>query len=74
MTHAHPRAENRCGECESRYFADSSKMAKLCPECAHALYGYLNCPHEMAATEAGDSRCNKCGWDGSVSTYLRSRR
>lgn len=40
-------------------------MAGLCPECAHWLYGYANCLHDMV-----DGRCRRCGWDGSVSTYV----
>jgi hypothetical protein len=55
-----------CDECGSAYFAATSPMARLCPECAHWLYGYPRCPHEF---ERG--HCSRCGWDGSVSPYLR---
>jgi hypothetical protein len=41
-------------------------MEALCPECAHRLYGYPECGHEMAG-----GRCAKCGWDGSVSDYVK---
>lgn len=60
------RESRRCDECGSDYFADSSRMARLCPECAHRLYGYPRCDHSFA-----DGRCTKCGWDGSGSDYLR---
>jgi len=43
-------------------------MAALCPECAHRLYGTPACAHKMA-----DGRCRHCHWDGSVSTYLKTR-
>ena len=36
-----------CNECESEYFADTSKMIRLCPNCCHFLYGYPNCKHEF---------------------------
>lgn len=49
-----------CDECGSRYHAGASAMAALCPECAHRLYGYPNCPHAFA-----NGRCRHCGWDGS---------
>lgn len=29
-----------CIECNCRYFQVNSKMAELCPECSHKLYGY----------------------------------
>jgi predicted RNA-binding Zn-ribbon protein involved in translation (DUF1610 family) len=54
-----------CDECESSYFSESSQMERLCPECAHWLYGYPNCIHEFS-----EGRCIKCGWDGSVSEYV----
>ena len=34
-----------CDECGSEYLASTSKMASLCPECTHVLYGYENCDH-----------------------------
>ena len=55
-----------CEECGSAYRAATSQMASLCPECAHWLYGYPPCCHEFAA-----GRCTRCGWNGSVSEYLR---
>lgn len=63
-----PRELRRCDECGSDYFADSSQMAKLCPECAHLLYGHPPCAHSF-----DHRRCTACGWDGSRSDYLRSR-
>jgi len=54
-----------CDECGSEYYKAASKMASLCPECSHFLYGYENCRHNF---ESG--RCLKCFWDGSVSDYI----
>jgi hypothetical protein len=54
-----------CDECESEYFAGSSAMAQLCPECAHRLYDYPACSHVMI-----DGRCTTCGWNGSRSRFL----
>lgn len=56
-----------CDECGSAYRNSASLMAALCPECAHQLYGYAACGHEMVA-----GRCRICGWDGSVSAYIAS--
>ena len=36
-----------CDECGSLFFKGSSQMMGLCPECAHILYGYPNCPHHF---------------------------
>lgn len=58
-----------CDECGSDYFASASSMSQLCPECSHWLYGYPRCPHEFT-----EGRCSKCGWDGSVSDYVRGLR
>jgi len=55
-----------CTECKSSYFADTSKMAALCPECSHVLHGYPNCEHVFV-----DGRCSKCFWDASVSDYCK---
>ena len=55
-----------CDECGSGYFKDSSEMMSLCPECAHRLYGYTNCEHQLE-----NNRCIKCGWNGRVSDYLQ---
>lgn len=55
-----------CTECESLFYPQSSKMASLCPECAHYLYGHENCKHFF---EKG--RCIHCYWDGSASEYVK---
>jgi hypothetical protein len=55
-----------CDECGSDYLAAASQMSSLCPECAHRLYGYTRCDHTFVG-----GRCSRCGWDGSVSEYLR---
>ena len=55
-----------CDECGSEYFASKSKMASLCPECAHVLYGYENCDHVFE-----NGKCALCLWDGSVSEYIK---
>ena len=34
-----------CDECKSEFLSSSSRMTKLCPECASVLYGYENCNH-----------------------------
>ena len=65
-TEADQRETKCCDECVSTYFADSSKMMQLCNECAFQLYGYPQCEHEF-----DQQCCSKCGWDGSVSAYLR---
>jgi hypothetical protein len=61
-------ATTPCDECGSSYFAKTSSMIALCPECAHLLYGYPNCDHSFV-----DERCSRCGWDGSRSSYLRTK-
>lgn len=58
---------SKCNECTSSFMKGSSEMMALCPECAHYLYEYVNCAHEM---ENGE--CKKCLWDGSVSEYIKS--
>ncbi len=63
------RDVQRCDECGSDYFAVTSQMSKLCPECAHRLYGYAPCVHEIVL-----GRCTRCGWDGSVSAYVHQLR
>lgn len=55
-----------CGECGSEFIKLSSKMAELCPECAHVLYGYPNCIHTFE-----NGRCIYCYWDGSQSEYIK---
>lgn len=56
-----------CEECGSKYYAMSSKMQSMCPECASILYGYDNCNHVFKG-----GRCIKCFWDGSRSNYIDS--
>ena len=56
-----------CDECGSEYFPSTSPMVRLCPNCAHYLYGYENCVHEFV-----EGRCRKCRWDGSTSAYVAS--
>ncbi len=63
------RTTRRCDECQSLYFAESSAMAALCPECAHQLYGYPRCDHDFRG-----QRCVDCFWAGSASDYLRGRQ
>ncbi len=58
-----------CDECGSDYLAVTSHMASLCSECAHWLSGYPRCVHQF-----NSGRCEKCGWNGSVSAYLRKLR
>ena len=55
-----------CDECGSLFFKGSSQMMGLCPECAHVLYGYPNCPHRFL-----NGRCVNCCWDGSKSEYIK---
>ena len=62
--HSIPRLTTTCNECTSLYYADTSAMSGLCPECAHLLYSHPNCKHRF---EAG--RCTICFWDGSTSAY-----
>ena len=55
-----------CDECGSLFFKGSSQMMGLCPECAHILYGYPNCPHHFQ-----NGQCVNCYWDGSKSEYIK---
>jgi predicted RNA-binding Zn-ribbon protein involved in translation (DUF1610 family) len=55
-----------CDECGSAFIPAASRMANLCPECAHWLYGYPSCVHQFVG-----GRCASCGWDGSVSAYVQ---
>jgi hypothetical protein len=57
----------QCEECKSNYFEETSKMAELCPECAHYLYGYTPCNHIFV-----NGSCSICAWDGSRSKYIQS--
>lgn len=59
--------KRRCDECGSDYLVATSQMSHLCRECSHWLYGYPRCFHEFAG-----GCCSRCGWDGSVSAYLRT--
>ena len=54
-----------CDECGGDYFTAASQMSKLCPECAHYLYGYPLCEHEFV-----NQKCSKCGWSGTRSKYI----
>lgn len=60
-----PDAVSRCEECGSLNLTSASRMAQLCPECAHVLYGYVNCAHRFVG-----GVCSKCLWDGSRSAYI----
>jgi len=55
-----------CDECGSLFYGQTSQMDAICPECAHYLYGYENCAHEIV-----DGRCTRCCWDGSCSALIR---
>jgi hypothetical protein len=55
-----------CDECSSEYFADTSEMLSLCPDCSHHLYGYVNCEHNIV-----NGRCKKCYWNGKSSEYIK---
>ena len=55
-----------CDECESEYYAGTSEMKELCPECSHYLYNYKNCPHYFS-----NGRCIKCYWNGRSSDYVK---
>lgn len=59
---------NLCSECQSEYFSKASQMMDLCPNCAHHLYGYENCLHQME-----NGRCLYCFWDGSNSAYIQNK-
>ena len=50
------------------FFKGSSQMMGLCPECAHILYDYPNCPHHFQ-----NGRCVNCYWDGSKSEYIKKQ-
>src|SRR5882724_10769676 len=56
-----------CDECGSLFFAETSRMDALCPECAQVLYGHEPCVHAFVG-----GRCSKCYWDGSVSEYCKT--
>ncbi|MFC4805188.1 hypothetical protein [Filifactor villosus] len=54
-----------CDECSRTYFEYSSKMAQLCPHCAHILYGYPDCGHVFEAY-----RCVKCLYHHNKEEYI----
>ena len=54
-----------CDECGSLFFPSATRMSGLCAECAHRLYAYPACVHDIT-----EGRCTRCGWDGSVSAFL----
>jgi len=54
-----------CNECNSEYYANTSEMMKLCPNCSHYLYGYVNCNHDFK-----NGRCSKCYWNGANSEFI----
>lgn len=55
-----------CNECGSKFLKASSRMAALCPECAHILYGHPNCDHIFK-----NGICKHCYWNGSRSDYIK---
>lgn len=57
-----------CDECESGYLSETSKMTRLCPNCAHHLYGYENCNHVFE-----NGRCKKCYWDGTITDFIKNK-
>jgi predicted RNA-binding Zn-ribbon protein involved in translation (DUF1610 family) len=57
-----------CSECKSEFYVATSEMKGLCPECAHHLYDYKNCDHQIE-----NGRCVKCFWDGNYSEYVKSK-
>lgn len=59
------REIRECNECESGYYADTSEMMALCPECSHYLYGYSNCEHEFK-----NGRCSICYWNGENTKFI----
>ena len=63
------REIKECDECKSLYYADTSGMQSLCPECAHYLYEYDNCEHHFE-----NGSCIKCHWDGNASEYIKSKK
>lgn len=55
----------KCDECKSLYFSESSEMNSLCPECSFYLYGKKNCKHQFE-----NDRCINCYWNGKSSAYV----
>lgn len=60
---------NKCIECKSDYFANASKMKRICPDCAHKLYDYPRCFHKFE-----NGRCTTCYWNGKSSEYLEEKK
>lgn len=60
------KMELTCDECGSEYYSDTSKIARLCPHCAHFLYGYDNCNHYF-----NNGRCINCFWNGNIADQLK---
>ena len=58
--------KQKCCECGSLYYKETSKMKELCPECSHHLYGYKKCDHKFK-----NGRCKYCYWDGSTTTFTK---
>lgn len=56
-----------CDECGSAFIKASSRMEKLCPECAHILYGYPKCCHIFE-----NGKCMYCYWNGKHSEFIKS--
>lgn len=54
-----------CDECGSRFISDTSIYRAVCAECAHHIYGWPQCAHQV-----DEGRCRVCGWDGSRSKYV----
>ena len=61
------KAKKICDECQSLYFAATSKMDNLCPDCSHNIYGYTNCNHQFV-----NEVCSKCGWNGQSSKFVKT--
>jgi hypothetical protein len=59
MMDAEHREVRRCDECGNDHFASTSRMSRLCPECAHWLYGYQRCVHDLT-----DNLCWR--WDCEI--------
>jgi RNase P subunit RPR2 len=58
----------RCDECGSPFTQGTAAIDRLCAECAHLLYGYPACQHDLDSTGS----CSRCGWDQSRSQYTAS--
>ncbi|OOS24101.1 hypothetical protein B0681_08350 [Moraxella porci DSM 25326] len=56
-----------CDECGSSYFAKSSIMQSLCPECGFILYNHPKCNHVFH-----HGKCIKCAWNGNKSQFIKN--